>query len=105
MSSEDVTMTDANPEVMVLWRAESAIRLLLQECADRIHTEERYALQELLPELERIRLLRVARWNARKRAKQMKRRASLVESNAMNRYALEVLKRAAKRDHTNGDVP
>jgi hypothetical protein len=98
-------MTDANPEVMVLWRGESAIRLLLQEWGDRIHTEERYALQDLLPELERIRLLRVARWNARKRAKQMKRRASLVESNAMNRYALEVLKRAAKRDHTNGDVP
>jgi hypothetical protein len=98
-------MSDANPEITVLWRGETALRLFLKFGEKALHDYERADLLELLPELERIRLLRVARWTHRKRAKQAQRRAKVMQQDAYDRVAKQVLARSASRDHKNGGTP
>jgi len=96
-------MTDANPEVAVLWRGEEAIRVLL-DGFDWVHLrDEESRLKDLLVELKRIRLMRVARWNQRKRAAQFKKRARAMESERLNNGAVELVKRRAQRDRLNGE--
>ena len=98
-------MSDANPEVAVLWRGEGAIRGLLQWRPYGLTVEDRQALQDLLVELERIRLMRVARWNARKRAKQAKRRSAIQEKQRADQRARQLLERSGKRDQVDGLAP
>lgn len=95
-------MPDNNPEVMTLWRGESAIRMFLKFGERGINADERHDLEQLLPELERIRLLRVARWNQRKRAKEAKRRAAAANDRRMTLGARALLQQADRRARSLG---
>lgn len=94
----------SNWETMVLWRGEQALRGVLRENIAAIRDEYRHCLEDLIPELERIRLMRVAREEARKRAKIRKRQRAVAEADRLNRGARQLLERRAQRDRANGDT-
>ncbi len=60
-------------EIDVLWQGRSAIERVLSQFGESLDAEDRTRLERLLPELDRIRLLRVERQTARRRAKRRRR--------------------------------
>jgi len=57
----------ADPEIDILWRGEWIIREWMDTGCYHVQDEHRAVLGLLVGELERIRKMRVARWQARQR--------------------------------------
>jgi len=82
----------ADPEIDVLWHGEWIIRELMASGCYHIPHARMYDLQLLVAELERIRKMRVARWQARQRAKASKRRAAIDQQARGDRRVRELLR-------------
>lgn len=92
----------ADPEIDILWRGEWIIREWMDTGCYHVQDEHRAVLGLLVGELERIRKMRVARWQARQRAKQVKQRKALADAQRGDRRVRDLLAKAAERDHGNG---
>ena len=63
----------ADPEIDVLWHGEWILRQLLESGCYHVPHERLHDLELLIAELERIRKMRVARWQQREKAKAARR--------------------------------
>lgn len=91
----------ADPEIDVLWHGEWILRELLDSGCYHVPHARLHDLELLIGELERIRKMRVARWQQREKAKQMKR-ARLVRANQRGDARVRQLMSEAKQRAESG---